>query len=224
MNECLCCHLMKAVPPLDRTDRAQQVCPECQVHHSRPEQKNRDHPRAWQAVAADLEGRRRAAVARALAAEKLAEDNRVALNDAMRVSVEGFFQNGNVGDELRKRLGAGVNDEGVRLADRAFRQRARALNAILFVADKHSDDSDTGTCKCGHRITRCSEFRAIKSELPGAYEWERGQIRRMEKGFDDELRADHPSAKEWIDRHQHERWCGLPARDENADARSSWRR
>jgi hypothetical protein len=224
VNECLCCHLMKADPPLDRTDKAQQVCPECQVHYSRPEQKNRDHLRAWQAVAADLEGRRRAAVARAVAAEKLAEDNRVALNDAMRVSVERFFQDGNIGDELRKRLGVGVNDEGVRLAGRAFRQRARAMNAILFVADKHSDDSDTGTCKCGHRTSRCSEFRAIRSELPGAYEWERGQITRMDKGFDHELRADHPSAKEWIARHQHERWRGLPARDENANARSSRQR
>lgn len=224
MNECLCCHLMKAAPPLDRTDKAQQVCPECQVHYSRPEQKNRDHLRAWQAVAADLEARRRAAVARAVTAEKLAEDNRVALNDAMRVSVQGFFQDGNIGDELRTRIGAGVNDEGVRLAGRAFRQRARALNAILFVADRHSDDSDTGTCKCGNRTTRCSEFRAIRSELPGAYEWERGQITRMDKGFDHELRADHPSAKEWIDRHQHERWRGLPARDENANARISGRR
>jgi hypothetical protein len=46
----------------------------------------------------------------------------------------------------------------------------------------------------------------------------------MDKGFDHELRADHPSAKEWINRHQHERWRGLPARDENANARSSWQR
>lgn len=159
---------MKAEPPLDRTDKAQQVCPECQIHYSRPEQKNRDHLRAWQAVAADLEGRRRAAVARAVAAEKLAEDNRMALNDAMRVSVEGFFQDGNIGDELRARLGAGVNDEGVRLAGRAFRQRARALNAILFVADRHADDSDTAPASAasGPRGAASSARSGLNSPAP----------------------------------------------------------
>lgn len=131
MLACACCLLLKVQPPISHTEKPQHVCTDCVRHWGKHERMNQDHLAAWQEVAASLNQKLQESRATANAQAQLAEDRRVALEDAMRLPVDGFFQNGNVSDELRNVLGQGIDQTGRKLAQQAFRQRDRGMNAIL---------------------------------------------------------------------------------------------
>lgn len=220
MTECICCHLPKFVPPASATDKRPHVCPDCERHYgsttSKTAVREAEHLAAWEKY---FQSTRRHFLSeieklssRAVDAETLAEDYRVALQDATRTISDGYAK-ADVGEELRKYIETDlVNNERQRRMN-AHRALARANNALLDVGAIHEDHS--GKCKCGKPAGRCEELKALAPVEKSLYEWEARQIQRMKQDLDHELRADHPAAASsrlW--------WRGLAAREDRRPSRS----
>lgn len=76
-------------------------------------------------------------------------------------------------------------------AERAFRSREHAWQALTEVRLLHREDDD-GHCRCGTRADRCP-IAAIADRYPALKAWEDEQVDRLRRGESHALPDGHPA-------------------------------
>lgn len=76
-------------------------------------------------------------------------------------------------------------------ADRAFRSREMAWQALVEIRLLHREEDD-GQCRCGLRLDRC-RVAQIVDRYPALQRWEKEQIERVRRGEAHALPDGHPA-------------------------------
>jgi hypothetical protein len=92
---------------------------------------------------------------------------------------------------VERYIDQGVLDEAQAEADRAFRSRENAWQALCEIRLLHRE-REPGRCRCGQRLDTCKIARIV-DRYPGLEKWENDQIQRLRDHQDHRLPAGHPA-------------------------------
>ena len=183
MSNCACCHRpWGEIPtysrPLQRGSSGtanNSVCQECKPHAGFQMQMNTEHVKAWEALA-----ERRSAEHAAQVSQLRAEIAKIRQELVSRPE-----------KVVEKYIDAGVLESAQDEAQRAFRSRQSAWQALTEVRLLHREVDD-GKCRCGLRMDRCPVAQIVERS-PGLRRWEEEQVKRLRRGEPHALPDAHPA-------------------------------
>lgn len=93
--------------------------------------------------------------------------------------------------EILKYVGRDEINAALEEAQRAFASRQRAWQALAEIQCLHRERNN-GQCQCGIRFSECKEAQII-ARYPALVNWVKGELGRLNRGFDSDLPEKHPA-------------------------------